>query len=306
MQKNNELLAMLAAGISTHRVIRPVLVSAVVVSMLAVVNQECIMPRIADELQKAPDDDGQRPILVVGRQDANDLAIDGKKADRAHKTVLGFNATIPVRIAGEIIEIEAREARYIAEDTPDVPMSGGWLLRRVKFGINPTDKSIESLTQGVLNRIPDASAYPKPLDPIASRPGDEVYFLRTSLTFQSITRSRQWYYYAPTPELLRAMGDPTNAGDREAIELFLHGRLIRPLLGFNLMLLSLPLVLGGAGRNMFVNLGMSLGTSGVFYASNFLCQYLGGHEVFTPEQAAWAPLIFFGTIAVARWDRIRT
>ena len=40
MQKNNELLAMLAAGISTHRVIRPVLVSAVLVSGLAVANQE--------------------------------------------------------------------------------------------------------------------------------------------------------------------------------------------------------------------------------------------------------------------------
>ncbi len=72
------------------------------------------------------------------------------------------------------------------------------------------------------------------------------------------------------------------------------------------MLLSLPLVLGGAGRNMFVNLGMSLGTSGVFYSVNFMSQYLGGHEVYSPEMAAWAPLILFGTVAVARWDTIRT
>ena len=50
MQKNNELLAMLAAGISTPRVIRPVLISAVVVSLLAALNQELIMPRIAEEL----------------------------------------------------------------------------------------------------------------------------------------------------------------------------------------------------------------------------------------------------------------
>ncbi len=39
MQKNNELLAMLAAGVSTQRVIRPVWISALVVSGLAVVNQ---------------------------------------------------------------------------------------------------------------------------------------------------------------------------------------------------------------------------------------------------------------------------
>src|SRR3954451_13403585 len=58
MQKNNELLAMLAAGVSTHRVIRPVLMSAVVVSGLAVANQELIIPRFAQELQKTHDDDG--------------------------------------------------------------------------------------------------------------------------------------------------------------------------------------------------------------------------------------------------------
>src|SRR5690606_15351391 len=39
MQRNNELLAMLAAGIGTKRVIRPILVSACLVNGLAVVNQ---------------------------------------------------------------------------------------------------------------------------------------------------------------------------------------------------------------------------------------------------------------------------
>ena len=71
MQKNNELLAMLAAGISTRRVIRPVLISALGVSSLAVINQEFIMPRLAEELQKPPDDDGllrARKAIVAGRQ----------------------------------------------------------------------------------------------------------------------------------------------------------------------------------------------------------------------------------------------
>jgi lipopolysaccharide export system permease protein len=57
---------------------------------------------------------------------------------------------------------------------------------------------------------------------------------------------------------------------------------------------------------MFVNLGMSLGTSGLFYSIGFVSQYLGGHEVYSPEMAAWAPLILFGTVAVVRWDTIRT
>ncbi len=65
-------------------------------------------------------------------------------------------------------------------------------------------------------------------------------------------------------------------------------------------------VLSGEGRNMFINLGLALGTSALFYAGNFLSQYLGDNAVLSPELAAWFPLIAFGTIAVARWDTIRT
>src|SRR4051794_34113645 len=58
MQRNNELLAMLAAGISTQRVIRPVLVCAVFANVLAVANQEVILPPLGEELQKNHADDG--------------------------------------------------------------------------------------------------------------------------------------------------------------------------------------------------------------------------------------------------------
>src|SRR3954452_14547271 len=64
MQKNNELLAMLAAGVSTQRVIRPVWISSILVSLLAVFNQEVIMPAYAAELQKTHDDDGTRKLQI--------------------------------------------------------------------------------------------------------------------------------------------------------------------------------------------------------------------------------------------------
>ena len=65
-------------------------------------------------------------------------------------------------------------------------------------------------------------------------------------------------------------------------------------------------MLGGYGRNMFVNLGLSLGTSALFYGLAFISQFLGSHYVIPPELSAWAPLIGFGTISVIRWDAIRT
>src|SRR3954462_14396432 len=100
MQKNNELLAMLAAGVSTQRVIRPVWISALIVSGFAVVNQEFIMPPLGEELQKSHDDAGLRKVLVYSREDAQGILIHGREADRNSKTVLNFNATLPSGIFG--------------------------------------------------------------------------------------------------------------------------------------------------------------------------------------------------------------
>jgi lipopolysaccharide export system permease protein len=306
MQRNNELLAMLAAGISTQRVIRPVLVSALAISSLAVINQEFIMPRFAEELQRPPDDNGLQLKKVFPRQDANEVFLKGFQADRSGRMVTLFEATVPVRVAGELIEIAAREAIYIPEDDPTCPNKGGWVLWGGKFLTSPTSGSLQDLTKGVLIQVEDPSAFPQPKDKLAGKLGAPVYFLKTDLTFSSVTRSAQWFHFAPTLDLIRALSDPSNNDQKADIAIFLHSRIIRPLLGFNLMLLSLPLVLGGAGRNMFINLGMSLGTSGLFYSALFVSQYLGGHEVYSPEMAAWAPLILFGTVAALRWDTIRT
>ena len=90
MQRNNEQLAMLAAGISTHRAIRPVLYSSVIVSMLSVVNQEVIIPKYAEEIQKSHDDDGMAKVLSLPkRYDSRSVMIHGKEADRATRTIIG-------------------------------------------------------------------------------------------------------------------------------------------------------------------------------------------------------------------------
>ncbi len=57
--------------------------------------------------------------------------------------------------------------------------------------------------------------------------------------------------------------------------MFVHGRILRPFLGLNLLFMSLPLVLGGYGRNTFINLGFALGNSALFYGAILFCQYLG-------------------------------
>jgi lipopolysaccharide export system permease protein len=133
------------------------------------------------------------------------------------------------------------------------------------------------------------------------------YFLRSSLTFQAMTRKPDWFKFATTRDLIQGLSDPSTEGtERNDVAMFVHGRILRPFLGLNLLFMSLPLVLGGYGRNAFINLGFALGNSAMFYGAILFCSYLGGFHILSPPMSAWAPLLVFGTIATVRWAQIRT
>ena len=178
MQRNNELLAMLAAGISTQRVIRPVWISVIVVSLLAVLNQELIIPRYGEELEKSHDDDGDRKVLVYGRYDSNSIYIHGREADRATRTVLSFNATLPVTIFGAIHELDAKQAQYIPDDDPKAPLKGAGSSGSAHPG--PLRSAPRELKDGLLTRVDDLSGFPRPCGDQVSLDGDS-YFLQTRL-----------------------------------------------------------------------------------------------------------------------------
>lgn len=300
MQRDNELIAMLAAGISTRRIIRPVLVSAVIVNGLSVANQEYLIPRFADELQKSHGDDGEKKVVMLAhRRDLNDIVILGREGIRRTRVITKFSATLP---AGHRGQIEAELARYIPADDESAPLRGGWLLRNAR--IAPSDAAID---RDILVPIDAETLAAMPLvNEGGNEPKGTAYFLRTNVSFEALTRRRDWYVFGSTSELFGAMNDPVNLPERPEMEIFLHSRLVRPLQAMALMFVSLPLVLGGVGRNMFANLGMSLGTSAGFYAIGFLAQYLAANGLFPATFAAWGPLILFGTLATARWDSIRT
>jgi lipopolysaccharide export system permease protein len=308
MQRNNELIAMLAAGISTQRAIRPVLISAVLVSSLSVLNQEWIIPPLGEELQQPPDDDGKQEIRGYSRFDINEIRIHGVHGFRDTQTLEPFDADLPVSRFGTLINVEAKEARYFSESDVSVPYRKGWLLRGTRLtpaGFDPDDERFAA-TKDLLIHLTaeDLKDYPPPRHP--ENVAGDAYFLRSNVSFTIATRSLQWYQFASTPDLIRTINEPIGNTEKIEISVFLHTRLIRPFATLVLMMLSLPLVLGGDGRNMFINLGLSLATSGIFYAVAFMVQYLGANRVISPELAAWIPIFAFGTLAVSRWDRIRT
>ena len=167
MQRNNEHLAMLAAGVSTHRAIRPVLFASVIVSGLAVANQEIIIPRFAEEIQKSHDDDGVRKVQGAQPLRFAEVMIDGSEADRASRTIVNrFNATIPYEVFGTMRKLEARQATYVPAEALRAPIRGGWLIRGATL-TPPVDPELAGARRLDLDEGQGYDGFPTPL----RRPG---------------------------------------------------------------------------------------------------------------------------------------
>src|SRR6516165_4038359 len=96
MQRCNEQVPLLSAGISTRRIVTPVLLCAFAMLSLAVLNQEILIPRIAEKLVLDRDDpEGEKSLLVHGAYEPNGIHLAGERAVRKTQTVEKLACTIP-------------------------------------------------------------------------------------------------------------------------------------------------------------------------------------------------------------------
>ena len=102
LQRNNELLPMLSAGVSTRRVVRPVLLSAFLMLGLTIVNQEFVLPRIDSYTVETKDFKGDKDTTVQGGYETNGTHISGRTAVKKDMTVYGFSAENWRRPAEEV------------------------------------------------------------------------------------------------------------------------------------------------------------------------------------------------------------
>ena len=280
MKRHNEILPLLSCGISAYRVVAPVLLAAFVVNLLAMANQELIMPRISPHLQRAPDDPHRQKIKdVESRIDRNGVMLSGTMAEPAKKKIASMKVMIvpPLVPTGrDMICLSAQEGLWI-----DDGHRRGWRLVRTEPA-----------------QIADL---PKVLTRIA--PGE--FFLASSVTFDTMTRSTQWYLFAPTAELRQACKDPSMPRHDEMLVL-LHTRFTKVILNLILLFLGIPFVLNSHDRNVFLSLGICLSLCAAFYIVTAMTEHLGNRGAITAVQAAWAPVVVFSVISVALFDTIRT
>jgi lipopolysaccharide export system permease protein len=283
MQRNNELLPLLSAGVSTRRVVRPVFIGACLMLSLSVLNQEFIIPRIGSYLLNDKNDPlGEREMLVQGAFfEPNGIHIGGKVATRQDMIVKSFDVVFPESLAGGLVTLSADKAYYYP---PGRSSRGtGWLL------VHANPPELEHWNNPVLEMI---------------EPGK--YFLHTKqIDFDALTRRPTWYVYASTPRLLGELSRPDSAR-LAAMAVIFHMRLTRPILGLLLVFLGLSVILRDQNRNVFLSAGMCLVLCGLFFGACVVCKHLGDSEWLSPALAAWLPVLFFGPLSFALFDAIHT
>jgi lipopolysaccharide export LptBFGC system permease protein LptF len=90
MNHTNELTAMLASGVSLHRVVIPIIICSVLMGGLVILDQELLVPRFAHLLIRDHDETGERAdkeFVVSIMTDSNNTAWFSKKYTNKDKTI---------------------------------------------------------------------------------------------------------------------------------------------------------------------------------------------------------------------------
>jgi lipopolysaccharide export system permease protein len=280
LEQHNEISAWLAAGIPGRRLLYPILAATVAVIALNVANRELIVPRCSAYLQRTADDArGLKSLPVQHAYDSHGIHLTGRCGDALHRTISLAQVTLPPEVAGNVQQLEVQEMFYRPRRGLE---TSGWML-------NGTTPDHIDCRHPALNWW-----------------GPGQYFLHSDVSFQRLTRKPDWFYYEPTPALVRLVHHDASCQRRGEVVALLHRRCTGPLLDLILVLLGMPIMFGRFDRNLFLKAGVCLIVYVIFQGSQFVCTNLAQQELFDPILAAWLPVFVFGPLALVLADGMKT
>lgn len=282
LQRYNELTAILAAGVSKWRIVRPIVVAGACIALLAALNRELIMPAQRAKLTRTPQElSSDKAKDFQRREDRwSGISLHGRQLALETQTILEPNFKIPRYLPDPRSTWTAQKANY-EPATGDRP--GGYRLRGVVTPKNVAEEPPLLQAEGQI-----AIHTPQSAPWLAA---DEC-FVVSEVNFELLVDQNGWRQYASTSELIAAL-HKQGVGCGNDVRTTVHARLLQPLLDVVLLLLGLPLVLRGLNRNLFIAVGQCVLVVVIFLLVLVTSQYLGGSYLVAPVVAAWIPLLFF-------------
>jgi lipopolysaccharide export system permease protein len=285
IQRHQEMTALLAAGISRTRVLRPVLMAAICVSLAAAANREIVMPKIREHLANdSKNIGGDQAATMQPRLDSETgIFISGDKIVPAETKIVNAAFVLPRQFNQFGKQLTAAEAKYMPAEG-DRP--GGYMLYAVT-GPKALLKSPWLLQDNK----------PIIMTPVgANWLAKDSVFVASGVSFEFLAAGATWRDFASTREMIEQLRSPSTDLGAD-VRVAIHGRFLQPLLDTTLLFLGLPFVVSRTNRNPFISLGLCLAVVTIFMIVELASQSLGSGGWLPPPLAAWLPLMIFAPIA---------
>lgn len=281
LQRSNELTALLSSGMSLYRVAAPLVVMALLMNGLWALDQEVIIPYVADKLARPRDDAaGQRAYKVWFLPDGKGgllSALNYSPATGQVRHMLVIRRT-PQGSLEEVVTAEV--ADWNAE-------RNAWDLTRGKSWPDQASKSSDPAMQQTQIKPKGVSVYQGDLDP------KELMFRQSS----------QWTDFLSLRRIAQLQKQET--GPQTKLAKVKHSRVTTPIMNVIMLLIGIYAFLHRHPRPIIKDATISLVLSGITFAATFVATNLINAESY-PELPAWLPVMVFTPLAAILLDAVET
>jgi lipopolysaccharide export LptBFGC system permease protein LptF len=285
MVRSNELVAVMASGVSLKRVIGPIIIMALLLTGLLVVDQELVIPPLADKLVRGEDAvPGEESYDIWFISDGNGSLIFSRRFDVKTSTL--YNPTILTRrkmakFTGQQTLWEPT-GRISAEKAVNYDAkTGRWDLIGGRF----LEKGSEEGIQPIASYASDIT--PKEI-PVRRKSGHKGL-----LSWQQLNSLAT---QGPRKDLAQLYSQ-------------MHFHVTDPIMSMVMLMISLPILVCRDPKSMKSAIVISFGVTTTCLTTTFVCKMLATEVVFggvRPVFWAWLPIFIFAPIAFIELDSMKT
>jgi lipopolysaccharide export system permease protein len=328
LNRSRELTSIKAAGISLYRVMWPMILVSLVLDGFYVVNQEMIIPRIAGELSRDPDDlEVQKAFSVDFIRDEHNNIIYAPVYDPRTRTMHeqlvlkcpecgGVFERADEPAPGTTFPCPHCQAALKAETTPIIFHARlRVFMRDSKYEATGTIEAERATWDAARSRWTLVGGILKPpinqpvlLDRAPTEPeGYPTPHYSTNIGPEDILRHRssEFHRYMAYKDLEALATDPMR-GNRRQLQVSMHQHVTSPVMNILLLLLGLPFVAGRDDRNYFISIGVAFMLVIGVFTLTFASTAFGNAGHISPLLAAWIPVFVVLPASVLSMEALRT
>ncbi len=281
MTRSNELIAIMASGVSLKRVIAPILILALIFTGVFVVDQEIIMPAIADRLVRSHD-----AVLDKLTYDVWFLSDSRGSLFCSNSFVVRSGVLEKPKI---ILRSEVKPMQWIVTGIIDAD-SAIW----------DEDNKCWQLENGVLLKVRRTGS---------SGPAENIAYYPSDLRPKDIPvrRKGQNMDLMSSIDLMKLARQ--NPKDLPRLYAQKNFRITDPILNLVLLLISLPILVCREPKAMKSAILISFAVTCGCYILSYICKMMATEAVFNrviPELWAWLPIFIFVPVAFVELDSMKT